>query len=61
MVATARKLAVIVWNMLVKKKPYNPDPPAEYQNKIRNNQIKNIQRKIRELNITENELIFATD
>ena len=60
MVATARKLAVIVWNMLVKKKPYNPDPPAEYQNKIRNNQIKNIQRKIRELNITENELIFAT-
>jgi len=46
--------------MLVKKKPYNPDPPAEYQNKIRNNQIKNIQRKIRELNITEKELIFAT-
>ncbi len=59
-VATARKLAVIVWNMLVKKKPYNPMPPAEYLNKIRANQIKNIQRKIRQLNINENELIFAT-
>jgi len=59
-VATARKLAVIVWNMLVKKTPYNPDPPAEYQNKIRTNQIKDIQRKIRKLNIKKNELIFAT-
>lgn len=59
-VATARKLAVIVWNMLVKKTPYKPTPPAEYENKVRTNQIKDIQRKIRKLNIKENELIFAT-
>jgi transposase len=59
-VATARKLAVIVWNMLVKKKPYNPAPPVEYLNKIRSNRIKNIQRQIRQLDIHEGELIFAT-
>lgn len=58
-VATARKLAVILWNMLVKKQPYNPEPPTEYLNKIRLNQVKNIQRKIRQLNIHENELMFA--
>ena len=59
-VATARKIAVIIWNMLVKKKPYVPIAPTEYLNKIRANQVKNIQRKIRQLNIHENELIFAT-
>jgi transposase len=60
MVATARKLAVIVWNMLVKKKPYTPTASAEYLNKIRLNQVKNVQRKIRQLNIQECELTFAT-
>lgn len=59
-VATARKLAVIVWNMLIKKKPYNPEPPVEYLNKIRANQVKNIQRKIRQLNVQEHELMFVT-
>lgn len=59
-VATARKLAVIIWNMLVKKMVYSPEPPAEYLNKIRLNQVKQIQRKIRQLNINENELTFST-
>ncbi len=58
-VATARKLAVILWNMLVKKQPYNPAPPIEYLNKIRFNQVKHIQRKIRQLDILETELTFA--
>ncbi len=58
-VATARKLAVILWNMLVKKQPYNTEPPTEYLNKIRLNQVKHIQRKIRQLDILENELTFA--
>lgn len=58
-VATARKLAVIVWNMLVKKKPYAPEMPAEYLNKIRQNQVKHVQRKIRQLNINQEELTFA--
>ena len=59
-VATARKLAVIVWNMLVKKMPYKPVVPAEYANKIRGYKIKNIQRQIRQLDIHEGELVFAT-
>jgi transposase len=59
-VATARKLAVIVWNMLVKKKPYTPVIPAEYLNKIRQNQVKQVQRKIRQLHINHDELVFAT-
>lgn len=59
-VATARKLAVIIWNMLVKKKPYKPMVPTEYLNKVRGNKIRNIQREIRRLNIHEDELTFAT-
>lgn len=59
-VATARKLAVIVWNMLVKKQPYNPTQPEEYLNKIRIGQLKHLQKKIRELKILDGELTFAT-
>ena len=59
-VATARKLAVIIWNMLVKKVAYKPVVPAEYLNKIRHNQLKHIQRKIRQLNIHEDEIVFPT-
>ncbi len=58
-VATARKLAVIIWNMLVKKQAYNPVPPADYANKIRQQQLKQVQRKIRQLNIHEHELLFT--
>jgi len=59
-VATARKLAVMIWNMLVKKTPYNPELPEAYLSKIRQNQIRNIQRKIRQLDIHERELMFTT-
>ena len=58
-VATARKLATIVWNMLVKKIAYNPVPTKENLDKIRRNQIKNIQRKIRQLDVKEGELLFC--
>lgn len=59
-VATARKLATIVWNMLVKKTTYNPVPTKENSDKIRKNQLKNIQIKIKQLNVREDELLFAT-
>lgn len=59
-IATANKLSKIIWNMLTKKQTYNPIIPAVYQNKIRNNQIKHMQRKIRELKIQEGELQFVT-
>jgi len=45
--------------MLVKKAPYHPVVPAEYANKIRQQQVKQIQRKIRQLNIQEDELTFV--
>lgn len=59
-VATANKVSKIIWNMLVKKQPYNPVIPTEYLDKIRKNEVKNIQRKIRQLNIREEEILFAT-
>jgi hypothetical protein len=46
--------------MLVKKIAYNPVPTKENLDKIRKNQIKNIQRKIRQLSVKEDELPFAT-
>jgi len=60
-VATANKLAKIIWNMLVKKVSYNPIIPAEYLNKIRQNQIRSMQRKIRQLGIRQEELSFLCD
>ncbi|MBA2762935.1 MAG: IS110 family transposase [Segetibacter sp.] len=58
-IATANKLSKIIWNMLVKNQPYNPVMPAEYLDKIRKNEVKNIQRKIRQLDIREEEIQFA--
>ncbi len=57
--ATARKLAVILWNMLTKKEPYKYEETEAYNDRLRKQQLKNIQRKIRTLNIQENELKFA--
>lgn len=59
-IATANKLSKIIWNMLVKKEAYNPIMPEEYLDKIRKKEVKNIQRKIRQLNIKEEEILFAT-
>lgn len=58
-IATANKLSKIIWNMLVKKEAYKPIMPAEYLDKIRKKEVKNIQRKIRQLSIKEEELLFA--
>ena len=46
--------------MLVKKLPYKPVVTKEYLDKVRQNQVKNIQKKIRQLNIKEEELLFVT-
>jgi transposase len=59
-IATANKLSKIIWNMLVKKQTYNPIIPKEYLDKIRKREVKNIQRKIKQLNIQEEEIVFAT-
>jgi transposase len=57
-VAEARKLAVIIWNMLAKKEQYQPTQNDAYLEKIRIQSIKNIQRKLKKLNIKSEELVF---
>lgn len=57
--ATANKLSKIIWNMLVKKQSYCPIMPQQYLDKIRKKELKNIQRKINQLNIKDNEILFA--
>ena len=58
--ATARKLAVIIYNMLTKKEEYKPLDQTEYMEKQRIGQLRNLQKKINQLKITPNELFFAT-
>ena len=43
--ATARKMAIIVYNMIQNKQAYRPQSLVEYQQKVRQQKIKQIQRK----------------
>lgn len=55
--ATARKLAVIIWNMIVKRQPYNP--PTQYlflDQKRKMGLIKKIKKQIHTFEITGEEL-----
>ena len=59
--ALARKLAVIVWNMIVKAQPYNP--PTQYlmlDEKRKLGLVKRIQKQITKFEITKNDLGFVT-
>jgi len=58
--ATARKLAVIIYNMLTKNEAYKPLDQTLYQHKIRTNQIRNLQNKINRLKVVPEELKFAS-
>lgn len=58
--ATARKLAVIIWNMMIKKQAYNPLGTEDYQEHIRIKQIKMLQQKISRLSVKPHEINFAT-
>jgi transposase len=58
--ATARKLAVIIWNMITKQEQYKAPSTQEYDNRIRQISIKNIQRKILKLKIKPEDLCFVT-
>jgi len=57
--ATARKIAIIVWNMLTKKEEYNPELTAKNDEFIREKKMKNIQRVIKEYGIKPHELAFG--
>ena len=59
--ALARKLAVIIWNMLVKGQPYNP--PTEYQfldEKRKNKLVARVKKQITKFDITKEDLGFVT-
>ena len=56
--ATARKLAVTVYNMLQKGQLYNPPSQEEYQKSLRAQKVKNLQRTISRLAIKADELAF---
>ena len=54
--ATARKLAVIVYNMVRHKQPYRPQPLEEYRKRVRKQKIKHIQRTILKFEVNKDEL-----
>lgn len=54
--ATARKLAVIIWNMIVKKQPYKPLEENAYKENLKEKAIKNMKRRMKKLGITTTEL-----
>jgi hypothetical protein len=54
--ATARKLAVIVWNMLMYKKEYKPISEQLYNDKIKQKSINNIKKKMQRLGITNKDI-----
>jgi len=56
--ATARKLAVIVYKMLVNNEAYHPEGLESYRTKVRQQKIKYIQRTIEQLDIEKQELAF---
>ena len=54
--ATARKLAVIIWNMIVKKQAYNPPENEQYLKDMKEKRIKIIQKMMKKSNIITSEL-----
>lgn len=57
--ATARKLGVIIWNMLSKRQPYQQQSNEQYEERIRRMTLKNIQHKILRHGIKLEDLKFA--
>jgi transposase len=58
--ATARKLAVIIWNMVVKNVPYlNPEGYLFLDQKRKLGMVKRIQKQIDKFGIKQNDVIFS--
>ena len=54
--ATARKLAIIIWNMIVKAIPYSPPTIYEFLDQKRKRKVIEMKRLIHKFNITTNDL-----
>jgi hypothetical protein len=54
--ATARKLAVIIWNMIIKQEPYSAFDYEKISQNRKNSQLKNIRSRLARLCLTSEEL-----
>jgi len=54
--ATARKLAVIIWNMIIKKQPYNNDHGYEFLDQKRKRKVQEMKKLIHKFDIKTEEL-----
>lgn len=57
--ATARKLGVIIYNMLTKKQQYMAQDNEQYKEQIRQQRIKRMQKQIEKLGVSKDELNFS--
>ncbi len=57
--ATGRKLAVIIYNMIIKKEEYNPITEIHYEQKIKQHAISNIKRTMKRLKLDQKDLQWA--
>ena len=57
--ALARRLAEIFWIMTVRKVPYKPQDEKEYDEQTRKSIIKNIQHKMRKMNLTTDDIAMG--
>lgn len=56
--ATARKLAVIIYNMVTKRESYKPSNPVPLSDKVKNKIIKNIRTRVEALELSQEQLNF---
>jgi len=54
--ATARKLAIIIWNMIIKKQPYNNEHGYEFLDQKRKRKVKEMSKLIHKFDIKTDEL-----
>jgi len=57
--ATARKISVIIWNMIVKKQDYNPISVADFTESIKQKKINQINKDVKKFGIIIEELSVA--
>ena len=57
--STARKIAIIVYNMLQYKQAYQPQSLVKYQQRVRQQKIKQIQRTIQKFEVKLQEVNFS--
>ena len=58
--ATARKLAIIIWNMIINRQEYKPINPYEFLDEKRKRIVREMQKKIAKFDIQTNEFNFTS-